>query len=155
MDNPMKRFLILLLAAVLLVPSAAFADDKNLKAAEKLFRTYMHYEDRFDPRLADLYADNALISTRMVDAATGDVETLHIPPTRYREMIREHINLARREKDKGRYAAIRYTEEGDNVRIRADRQSLRDNYTAPLTLLVGPNPDGEWVILEEFSEIRR
>ena len=151
----MNRFLLSLLALLLLWAPTAFADDKSLKAAEKLFRTYMRYEDRFDARLADLYADNALISTRRVDAETGDVETLHIPSSRYKEMIREHIGLARREKDKGRYGAIRYTEEGDNVRIRADRQSLRDNYTAPLTLLVGPGPDGDWVILEEFSEIRK
>lgn len=156
----MKRFLpALLMLLMFSVPavclSFAHAEGQHTRAAAGLFRKYMRYEDRFDPRLADLYAKNALINVTRLDQATGESETLHIPPMRYREMIRQHIGFAKRERDKGRYSNIHYAEEGDNVRIHAERLSLSEDYSAPLTLLVGSDADGEWVILEEFSEIRK
>jgi len=40
------------------------------------------------------------------------------------------------------------------VRIACARFSTLKNYTSPITLLVGPGPDGGWLIFEESSESR-
>jgi hypothetical protein len=40
------------------------------------------------------------------------------------------------------------------VRIVCSRFSVLKNYTAPISMLVGPGPAGTWLIFEELSESR-
>ncbi len=121
-------------------------------AAERLFNEYVSLEKAFDVRLADLYSDTAMIkSTRKF--SDGHTETLHIPPQRYKAMIRQLMPMAQAVNDRGDYSNVEFAALDDGrVRIHATRYAINKNYSAPVILLVGPDNQGKWVILEEYSE---
>jgi hypothetical protein len=56
--------------------------------------------------------------------------------------------------DSSRYTACTYAAEGARVRIVCSRFGVLKNYTAPISVLVGPGPAGGWLIFEELSESR-
>ena len=147
----MKRFRQL--AAVIAVACVAEAAgaQSGVAPARQLFQKYIALGNTFDPSLADLYSDEALIrNTRRY--ANGEKRTIEIPAVRYKELIRSAVAVAKARGDKNRYSSVKYTREGGNVRISATRYSLLKKYSSPLSLLVGADKDGEWRVLEEISE---
>jgi hypothetical protein len=141
---------ILVLAGVAAgaVPAAAKPD---FKPARALFERYVTLEAKFDPAVADLYADDALIrNTRRYP--DGQVKTIELPAPQYKALVVTAMPLAKAKNDRSRYTKVTYAAEGANVRIRARRYSLLKKYTSPVSLLVGPGEDGTWVVREEISE---
>jgi hypothetical protein len=69
-------------------------------------------------------------------------------------LVRQAIPLAKARNDVSRYSGCTYASEGARVRIVCARFSELKNYTSPVSLLVGPGPDGAWLIFEELSESR-
>jgi hypothetical protein len=119
--------------------------------AKQLFQKYITLENKFDPSMADLYAGDALIrNTRRYP--NGQKRTIDIPAGKYKELIRTAMPLAKARGDRNRYSQVRYKPEGNNVRITAMRYSLLKKYSSPISLLVGPNSKGDWIVLEEISE---
>lgn len=132
---------------------AASDQDKAVGHARKVFADLVALSDAFDPALADLYDDNALIRNKRVypDRTTRD---LIIPANRYKGLIRAAMPLAKARGDRSTYSEVTYTPEAGRVRIAATRFSILKNYSSPISWLVGPNADGKWVIYEELSESR-
>ena len=122
-------------------------------AARELFEQYVALGHAYDTRLADLYADDAVIRNKRT-YPTGQVRELTMPAPRYKTLIREAMPLAKARGDRNTFSNVRYTTEGARVRIRASRFSELKNYTSPISLLVGPSPTGKWLIYEEVSESR-
>ena len=55
--------------------------------------------------------------------------------------------------DVAREHAVAYLRpEGERVRITCTRFSELKKYSSPLSLLVGPDKDGKWLIFEEISK---
>ena len=121
--------------------------------AEQLWTRYVALEAAFDPAVADLYADDAVIRARRA-YPTGEVREATIPAAQYKALIRQAIPLAKAKNDISRYSGCTYTAAGPRVRIACARFSTLKNYTSPLSLVVGPGPDGAWLIFEESSESR-
>ena len=67
-------------------------------------------------------------------------------------MIRNVMPLAKEHGDRSTYSDAAYTVEGKNVRITAKCYSELRKYSTPLSLLVGPDATGKWLILEELTE---
>ena len=143
-----------LLATVVAAPvTAAPPAEDPVTAAATLFEAYVRLEHAFDPALADLYADTAVIRNRRI-YPTGQERVLEIPAATYKELIRSALPLAEARGDRSTYSDTGYAVEGSNVRITTTRFSELKQYSSPLSLLVGPAPDGRWLILEELSESR-
>lgn len=121
--------------------------------AEQLWNRYVSLEAAFDPAVADLYADDALIRNRRA-YPTGEVREATVPAPQYKQLVRQAIPLAKEKNDTSRYTGCTYTAEGARVRIICNRFSVLKNYTAPISLLVGPGPAGGWLIFEELSVSR-
>ena len=121
--------------------------------AEQLWNRYVALEAAFDPAVADLYADDAAIRNRRT-YPTGEVREAIVPAAQYKALVRQAIPLAKAQNDTSRYSACTYAAENDRVRIVCSRFSVLKNYTAPISLLVGPGPGGPWLIFEELSESR-
>ena len=119
--------------------------------ARALFERYVSLEQAFDPAVADLYADDALIRNRRT-YPTGEVRELRIPAPQYKELIRTAMPLAKARRDTSSYSDVKYVEEGSRVRVTATRFSNLKQYSSPLSLLVGPTEGGMWRIYEELSE---
>lgn len=119
--------------------------------AKKLFASYTDSERTFDPAVADLYSDDAKIQNKRTypDGATR-VSTM--PAPKYKELIRQAMPLAKERGDTNTYSDIKYVAEGERIRITATRFSNLKKYSSPVSLLVGPSPEGKWLIFEELSE---
>jgi len=150
---------VLTAAAVLLVQSDAADKPAPVLAktarekAEALFQRYVDLEHAFDPAAADLYANDALIKNRRI-YPNGKVREMTLPAPRYRDLIRAAMPLAKARADTNKYTDLKYSTEGQRVRIDCTRFSNVKKYKSPLSLLVGPAPDGKWLIYEEISESR-
>ena len=144
--------ILLMLAMPGAVAAQALSADARAKA-EQLWNRYVALEAAFDPAVADLYAEDALIRNRRT-YPTGEVREAIVPAAQYKLLVRQAIPLAREKNDISRYSGCTYAAEGARVRIVCARFSVLKNYTAPISLLVGPGPGGGWLIFEELSESR-
>lgn len=146
----MKRAALAMLWFFLL-PVAAVAQEESFAAAKALFERYVQLEHTFDPAVADLYADDALIQNKRTEA-DGRVREIRVPAPAYKDLIRKAMPLAKTRGDISTYSDVTYTMEGERVRIKATRLSALKKHISPFSLLVGPNGRGSWVIYEELSE---
>jgi len=150
----MRRPLFL---AALLFAVTAFASAQtpasSLEEAQRLFERYVRLETAFDPSVADLYADEALIKNKRV-YPIGPPRELTMPAPKYKELVRQSMPLAKKRGDRSTYSSVTYTPEGSNIRITAVRFSELKKYSSPISLLVGASKTGAWLILEELSESR-
>jgi hypothetical protein len=144
-----RTLLALALAATAL--SARGADP--LVHARTILASYIAKSQAFDASMADLYSDRALIENKRT-YPTGEVRRLTLPATQYKAMIRQAMPLATARGDSNRFSAPQFSVQGANVRIDMTRYSELKKYASPLVLVVGPEGDGAWRILEERSESR-
>jgi hypothetical protein len=145
-------------AAAFVVLGLAAAAAQGLPAdtrakAEQVLARYIALEHAFDPAIADLYADDAVIRTKRT-YPTGEVRDLTISATDYKALIRKTVPLAKTRGDTSRYSGCTYAADGARVRIGCTRYSELKGYSSPISLLVGPGPGVAWLIFEELSESR-
>ena len=137
---------------VLALSSPLLASDE-VEKARALFELYVQRGRAFDPALADLYSDEAVIKNKRGDPA-GEVRELSMPAPQYKDLIRQALPVAKVRGDLSTFSGVEYAIEGDGVRIKADRFSEMKNYHSPISILVKPTATGEWLIFEELSESR-
>jgi hypothetical protein len=143
---------VAILGWVCAVVSAQTLDSTAVSQAKTFFEKYQALEREFDPTVADLYSDDAIIKNKRT-YPTREVRELAMPAPKYKALIRAAIPLARERGDTNTYSECTYSPEGPRVRIKCQRFSHLKKYTSPLSLLVGPSGDG-WFIFEELSESR-
>lgn len=145
-----KVFHILL--ALLLLQSGAYAD-AYVDQAKVLFNKSVKLGNAFDPAVADLYSDSAVIrNTRRYP--NGAIRIMTFTGKQYKELIRLVMPLAKARNDKSRFSQVTYKRIGGKVKISAKRYSLLKKYTSPLTVIVAPDSKKRWLIVEEHSESR-
>jgi hypothetical protein len=121
--------------------------------AKALFARYVQLEHAFDPAQADLYMDNAVIVNKRIYPNGKTIDT-PIPALRYKHYVRTGMAEAKKKGDISNYSNESYAPEGNKVRIKVTRYSVLKKYSSPMSQLVGPDPQGNWVIYEETSESR-
>jgi len=121
--------------------------------ARALFERFVQLNETFDPAIVDLYADTAKIINRRI-FPDGSTREMAMPAPSYKTLLRQVLPTAKAQNDLDRYSDVRYAIEDDRVRITATRYSVMKDYSAPHSLLVGPDSDGTWRILEESGESR-
>ena len=119
--------------------------------ARKLFERYVESERTFDPAVSDLYSDDAKIQNKRT-YPDGSTRVSTMPAPKYKELIRATMPLAKARGDTNKYSEVKYTAEGEKIRITATRFSNLKKYSSPISLLVGPTPESKWLIFEELSE---
>ena len=124
-----------------------------VEQAKTFFARFIQLERAYDPAVADLYADDAVIKNKR-SYPNGEVRELTFPAQQYKQLIRQAIPVARARGDRSRYTQCVYEPDETRVRIRCSRYSELKRYTSPYNLLVGPGRSGQWQILEELSESR-
>ncbi len=149
------KFLRLLGFGSLLLCHVAIVGAQDPPApAKELFERYVALDNAFDPAIADLYADDAKIEITRI-AADGEKRVAKIPARDYKEQIRVSMPIAKITGDKSVYEKVKYQTEGERVRITCERSSGSSEKASALSLLVGPGPEGRWLIFEELAESHR
>ncbi len=149
----MKHVRLLCLSLLLVCRATAFAEDPPAQAKE-LFDRYVALDKAFDPAIADLYSDEAKIAITRI-SPEGEKRTSEIPASKYKDQIRLAMSMAKITEDKTAYTEVKYAQDGERVRITCVRSSGSLDPASALSLLVGPAPDGKWLIFEELAESHR
>lgn len=158
----MKRALVTILALFALCQIATAAKTATPKGsaqgdlipkAKAFFQHYVELEHAFDPAIADLYSDDAVIKNTQY-RADGKIVPLTKPVAKYKQVLRDYMKTkARQLGDVSNYTNDTYSVEGGNrVRIKVTRYSSIEKVSSPVSMLVGPDPTGKWLIYEELSE---
>ena len=120
-------------------------------SAEELWDLFVELGTGFDPALADLYADDAVIhlTRRYPD---GRTRTLQLTGREYKPMVRQAMPIARNRGDVDVYSNVQFEDLGDRTRITATRYGTLKKYRAPHELIVGNVGSTGWKILKETGE---
>ena len=152
----MNRYMHVILLFLAALSFGAIAKDKAptvdpLADARTLFEQYASLEQAYDPAVADLYSDHAVIRNKRT-YPDGNVRTLELPAIKYKELIRVSMPAAKAIGDYSTYSGVTFAQEGNNVRVSATRYSVRKKYTSQMSLLVAHEDGGPWLIIEELGE---
>lgn len=149
--EPALRALTFFACLALASPGAALANP--LADAEALFERFQALGQAYDPAVADLYCDSALIRN-VRTYPTGQQRVMEFPGHSFKEMIRTVMPLAKARGDVSTYSEIQTEAEGANVRMTAVRFSVLKSYSSLVSILIGQCPDGGLGVLEELGESR-
>lgn len=138
--------------ALVVTSVAPLQKQSPVEEARAFFDQFVRLEQAYDVKVADLYADDAVIRNRRT-YPTGEVRELSFPAAQYKALIRQGMPVARQRADRSTYSRCSYEPDGARVRISCSRYSELKKYTSPYTLVVGPGRSG-WLIFEEHSESR-
>lgn len=144
---------IAVIIALLLPLAAHSAEPAPVAEAQRLYERYVALSHAFDARVADLYADTAVIRNKRT-YPTGQVRELSIPAPQYKELIRSVMPAAKARGDRSTYSGLKFAVEGKGVRITGTRYSELKGYSSPVSVLVEPSDSGKWQIVEELTESR-
>jgi hypothetical protein len=121
-------------------------------SAEQFFDHFVALGRAYDPAVADLYADDAMIQSVRRDP-DGTSRTLRFIGEPYKRLIRSTMPLARQRGDRDRYSDVSVSADGGRTRIRCTRYNELKRYTSPFELVLERSGDS-WQIIEEYSESR-
>ncbi|MGZ8900743.1 MAG: hypothetical protein ACXW3Z_11660, partial [Limisphaerales bacterium] len=108
---------------------------------------------KFDPAVADLYADDAMIKNKR-HLANGGTREMTMQAPAYKNLVRSAMPLAKQRGDTNRYTEVAYKEEDGKVRITSTRYSDLKKYSSPFTMVIAKRGD-KWLIVEEESESKQ
>jgi hypothetical protein len=139
-------------AVAMLLAVAGPVTATTLDDARAFFARYVELSAAFDPAVADLYADTAVIqsSRRYPSGVERDQE---MTGAQWRTLVRTSMPAARQAGDVSEFTNIELREEGDRVRITASRTSVAKCYTdTTYAMLIAPAATGGFLIVAESLE---
>ena len=145
-----NAFLAVSLIGLLAISFAAAADER-LSGAQEFFDRYQQLERSFDPELASLYDEDAVIWVTRI-YSNGVVRQLKIPGDVYRMAIRQSRDKAAEYGDFNEYSEVQFEPRQQGVEIQATRFNLWRNYRSPYFAFVQADDGGKWRIVEERFE---
>lgn len=120
------------------------------EAAQSFFNNFVNLEQTFDPKVSDLYSENAVVkSTRIYP--NGTTRDLEIPMSQYKTLLITGLSIAKQNNDKSTYSDVNYEIGENSIKISAKRFNERKKYSANYYLIL-KDESGELKIIEEFSE---
>lgn len=140
------------LSALLLLAGAvpAFAD--SLSEARSFFQNYQKLSSANDPKLSQLYADDAvIINTRFYP--NGQQKQLSFTGKQFKALLISTAALAKAQGDRDIFSQISFKEAGPKVDIKAMRHSQRKNYDSWFLQTIAKS-GSQWIIVREESQSR-
>jgi len=112
----LRKLKVVALLAGVAFSLPARAQEPGIDEAKQLFAQFVALENAYDPALADLYADEALIKTRR-SMPMGDPQVITVPAAKYKSLLRQNMPMAQARGERSAYENVTYTPEGGFVRI--------------------------------------
>jgi hypothetical protein len=146
------RVAIVLACALCPALSGAQSVSADRASAEEFFAKYIALESAFDPALADLYSNSAVIRAyrRYPD---GTERSMSFSAGQWKALIAQGMPAAESMGDRSTYSNVRISIRGADARIEAHRYSVRKCYTDQrYYMLLQRQSNGEYLIVEEYAE---
>jgi hypothetical protein len=144
--------LLSLFSASIGAPAVRAQEAAGTQSAQAFFDRFVALGRAYDPAVADLYADDALIQrVRRLPDGTG--RTLRSVGADYKRLIRTAMPTARRRGDRDRYSDVSISIEGSRAHIRCTRYNELTRYATSYELVL-ERANGDWQIVEQYSQSR-
>jgi hypothetical protein len=117
------------------------------------FQQYVARSDKFDPSVADLYADNATITSKRI-MPDGTTQTLSLSGSQWKALIEKAMPIAKHRGDRNTFRNVSATSQSNAVIVTADRYSHLKAYTSPFFQHWTRKRNGAWKISTEITETR-
>ena len=141
-----------LIIALSLAAIGVRADQTDNAAAKAFFENYVALSDAYDDKVADLYADSAVIRT-FRRYPHGLERSMELTGSQWKALLVRAMPIARAQADRSTYSNVEVSVSGDKTTIKADRYAERKCYTdTGYYLVIARQPNGEYLIVEEYSE---
>lgn len=149
----MKKFLSLfvVLVAVLMTGSQAFADDAQ--DAKAFFESYVNAANTYSPTIESMYSPKAKI-TRQVVKPDGTLVNVDTDTATYMKQLKLGQAGAKLRKYKNTYSDIKVEKSGNGYKVSSLRQPSGEDYKLKTYMVVTKQPDGKWLITEEMMQTK-
>jgi hypothetical protein len=149
-----RRFgTIVLTIALCAAGHAQERPDASLERARQVIESYVSLERAYDPRLADLYADEAIIKVNQT-GPNGESQWVTAQGWQYKKMVRDSLPKSRAKGYRAAYSGARYEMYGKKVRVSVMQYVEKSGTSNPVQWVIGPGRTSQWLILEEVA-VRR
>lgn len=119
--------------------------------AERFMKRYQHLSDTYDPAIAELYADDAVLKTSYT-RMSGEIVEMSFTGAQYKELVPKVSPLAKARQDRSELKDLRYEAIEGGVRVRATKVSISKCYEDSGFILDLRNDGaGGFVIVGNFS----
>jgi hypothetical protein len=141
-------FLAALCAVLLSFASISHAQPIKQAEAEAFFKRMAEMNARFDSRYPELYSPEATV------IGHKDGEKTVVTGAQWQQLLSFGAEKAKKRNDKSTFSNMRYTPQGERMKITADRYAVRKCYTdRAYYMIVGRQSNGQLWIEEEFFEL--
>ena len=128
------------------------ADPTDNAAAQAFFENYVALSDAYDDKVADLYADSAVIRACR-RYPHGLERSMELSGSQWKALLIRAMPTARAQADRSTYSNVEVSVSGDKATIKADRYAVRKCYTdTGYYMVVERQAHGDYLIVEEYSE---
>lgn len=146
----MKKLLILF-SILVFVASAAFA--ATAQDALKFFNSYSAAANSYSPAVLSYYSNNAKI-IRQVIKPNGQLVNVPFSVADYKKQMKISQSVAKLRKYKNYYSNIKVSQVSNGFKITADRKPSLSNDKLKTIMVVQPQKNGKWLIVEETMQTR-
>lgn len=146
----MKLYAVTLIGLITCLDASAQPVSKD--EAARFFAQYVQLSNAFDMRFTEMYAPSArVIGLRHTDS--GEKERQELTGAQWKQLVSFNLAKARKRNEQSTFSKIRYELQGEQVRIRALRYSLRKCHTdSSYSMLIGRHAREGLRIEEEIFE---
>src|SRR5687768_14763706 len=113
----------------------SFAQSEPELQAKDVFSRYVALGNAYDPAVADLYLDDAVVRA-FRRYPHGLERSMELPGSQWKALVRKVMPLARAQNDRSEYKEPRFEVSGDKIKISAKRYSVRKCYWDPAYYMV-------------------
>lgn len=145
----MKKLLLTLF--VLLFGLGAFASEQD--EALNFFKRVVNASNNYSTELKDMYSNNSKI-TREVIKPDGKTVDVYFAGSDYKAEMERNAKLAKLVGYKNYYSRIKISKVADGYRIDAMRRPSPSNYNLKYYMVVQKQPNGKWIVAEEFMQTK-
>ena len=149
MSHLKRPFVLAALGTALSLIGTSHALD--LQEGRRFFDRYISLGNSYNPSLATLYADSAAIKT-IRRYPTGQIRSLELTGTQWKTLLQKAMPLAKAQGDRSEFKNVRLEAVGDDIRVKADRYSVRKCYWDRGYYMLVRRTAAGLRIVEEYSE---
>ncbi len=121
--------------------------------AKAFFERYRELEARYDPALADLYADSAIVRKFMLRASGDTFYGFATTGAIFKSSFPEGAAAAKARGAGNRYSGVTYARDGNDVRVTMRRYQEPPGVELGQVWWVGPDSNGVWRIWKELAQV--
>lgn len=149
----MKRLIYIILASfvIVILGATVLANEEN--EAINFFKKYIVAANSYSPEILTFYSPDAKI-IRQVLKPDGTSVDMNTDTETYIKQLKLGQRMAKLRKYKNTYTNIKSEKVPNGYKISSLRQPSGEKYKLKTYMIVRKQPDGKWLIVEEFMQTK-